>query len=71
MSCPPTTLPEWPSGLADITSDYFFIEMDPNIRLANSSENPKRAFAREYRSTAFLSNQMVVFSPRPSPGRAR
>ena len=28
-------------------SVYFFLDSNPSTRLANSSENPKRAFARE------------------------
>src|ERR1700688_2059504 len=32
---------------AGVAADYFFREINPNTLLANSSENPKRAFARE------------------------
>lgn len=52
-------------------ADYFFLEKNPSIRLAKSSENPNRALAREYRSTAFLSSQINEDFIAPSSGRAR
>ena len=50
---------------------YFFLDKNPSTLLANSSENPNRAFARELRSTAFLSIQIIADFHQPSCGRAK
>src|SRR5262249_10861927 len=60
-----------PSATKKRGSDQRFRDKKSRTLLAKSSENPKRALAREYKSTAVLSNQIIADLIGPSPGRER